>query len=365
MARALLGAHQAMTAPTPSQAFRKPPIARQLQTVAFGCVGSAAFLWLGIPGGAISGAMVAVTVMTVFGLAHRVEGPLRVAAMIASGVTIGAAVNPETLRGVATYPLSLAIMSLSIAATTVAGTAFLMLAAGWSKSTAFLASSPGAFAYILAVSPAVGGDVPRIVVVQMFRVLVLMAVLPILVVEFGPPIHAGPAPVLDPYWLVAVMLALGAVAGLAMEKFKLAGGIFFGAMIVSAVFHGTGLAPGRVPAPVALFGQVLIGSWTGSRFVGFDWSRLPGIIGAAAGSIGVGLVTSAAFAFAASALLGVSFGAAMVGFAPGALEAMTMLAFALGFDALYVGVHHLARFLLLNIAMPVIVQTWLMPKKQK
>jgi uncharacterized membrane protein AbrB (regulator of aidB expression) len=54
----------------------------------------------------------------------------------------------------------------------------------------------------------------------------------------------------------------------------------------------------------------------------------------------------------------------MVGFAPGALEAMTMLAFALGFDALYVGVHHLARFLMLNIAMPVIVQTWLMPKKE-
>ena len=364
MACALLGARKVMATPTPSQAFRKPPILRQLQTVAFGCVGSAAFLWLGIPGGAISGAMVAVALLTVFGLAHRIEGGLRVAAMIASGVTIGAAVNPETLRGVVTYPASLLIMSVSIAATTLAGMAFLMFVAGWSKSTAFLASSPGAFAYILAVSPAVGGDVPRIVVVQMFRVLVLMAVLPILVVEFGPPIVSGPPPVLDPYWLVGVMLALGAAGGLLMERFKLAGGIFFGAMIVSAVFHGTGIAPGRAPAPVALFGQVLIGCWTGSRFVGFDWTRLPGILGAAAGSIGVGLATSAAFAFLASSLLGVSFGAAMVGFAPGALEAMTMLAFALGFDALYVGVHHLARFLLLNIAMPVIVQTWLMPKKE-
>ena len=363
MARALLGAHHTMTSPTPSQAFRKPPVARQLQTVAFGCVGSAGFLWLGIPGGAISGAMVAVTLMTVFGLAHRIEGGLRVAAMIASGVTIGAAVNPETLRGIVTYPLSLLFMSASIVATTIAGTAFLIFIAGWSKSTAFLASSPGAFAYILAVSPSVGGDVPRIVVVQMFRVLVLMAVLPILVVEFGPPIVSGPPQVLDPYWLVGVMLALGALVGLAMEKFKIAGGIFFGAMIVSAVFHGAGVAPGRVPAPVALFGQILIGSWTGSRFVGFDWSRLPGILGAAVGSIGAGLATSAAFAFATTALLGIPFGAAMVAFAPGALEAMTMLAFALGFDALYVGVHHLARFLLLNITMPIIVQTWLMPKK--
>ncbi len=168
MARALLGASQVMTAPTPSQAFRKPPIVRQLQTVAFGCAGSAAFLWLGIPGGAISGAMVAVTLMTVFGLAHRIEGVLRIAAMIASGVTIGAAVNPETLRGVVTYPVSLLIMSVSIAATTLAGMAVLMFAAGWSKSTAFLASSPGAFAYIIAVSPSVGGDVPRIVSCRCF-----------------------------------------------------------------------------------------------------------------------------------------------------------------------------------------------------
>ena len=364
MARALLAPSQVMTAPTPSQAFRNPPLVRQLQTVAFGCVGSAGFLWLGIPGGAISGAMVAVTIMTVFGLAHRIEGRLRVAAMIASGVTLGAAVNPETLRGVATYPMSLLIMTCSIAATTAAGTLFLIVVAGWSKSTAFLASSPGAFAYILAVSPSVGGDVPRIVVVQMFRVLVLMAVLPVLVVEFGPPIHAGPPAVIDPLWLVAIMLAIGGVVGLGMEKLKVAGGIFFGAMMVSAFFHGTGIAPGRVPTPIALFGQVLIGSWTGSRFVGFDWTRLPGILGAAVGSIGVGLATSAAFAFAASVLLGVSFGSAMVGFAPGALEAMTMLAFALGFDPLYVGVHHLARFMLLNITMPVIVQTWLKPKKK-
>ncbi len=352
-----------MATPTPSQAFRKPPIHRQIFTIACGSVGSAGFLWLGVPGGAISGAMVVVTLMTVFGLASRIEGPLRLAAMIASGVTLGAAVNPETLRGVITYPVSLLIMTASVIATTAVGTLFLVFAAGWSRSTAFLASSPGAFAYILAVAPSVGGDVPRIVVVQMFRVLILMAVLPILVVEFGPPIAATPPAALDPLWLVGVMLALGALAGFGLERLKVAGGVFFGAMLVSAVFHGTGVAPGRVPQPIALFGQVLIGAWTGSRFVGFDWRRLPSILGAATGSIGLGLATSAAFAALATWLLGVSFGAAMVGFAPGALEAMTMLAFALGFDPLYVAVHHLSRFMLLNASMPVIVQTWLKPKR--
>ncbi|MDB5569979.1 MAG: hypothetical protein JWN93_1162 [Hyphomicrobiales bacterium] len=349
--------------PTPSQAFLKPPVYRQLVTIAVGSLGSALFLYLGVPGGAISGAMVVVTLLTVFGLGVRIEGALRTAAMIASGVTLGAAVTPETLRGVVAYPLSLAIMTLGVVATTGLCSLFLVTVAGWSRSTALLASSPGAFAYILAVAPKLKADVPRIVVAQMSRVLVLMVVLPLLVVESG--VSGGappPPPPLDPLWLVATMLALGGLAGLAMERFRVAGGVFFGAMLVSAAFHGTGYAPGRLPMPFALFGQILIGCWTGSRFVGFDWTRMPSLAGAALGSIAISIASSAGFAWIAASLLGLPFGAAMVAFAPGALEAMTMLAFAIGFDPLYVGVHHLARFMMLNLSMPFVVRFWLQPK---
>ena len=76
MARALLAHPKVMKTPTPSQAFRNPPVARQLQTVAFGCVGSAGFLWLGIPGGAISGAMAGPSMLS------KAAGPLAVAAGI-------------------------------------------------------------------------------------------------------------------------------------------------------------------------------------------------------------------------------------------------------------------------------------------
>jgi membrane AbrB-like protein len=351
--------------PTPSEAFRKPPILRQLATIAVGCVGSAGFLWIGVPGGAISGAMVAVTLMTVFGLGARIEGPLRIAAMIASGVTLGAAVTPETLRGIVTYPLSLVIMALSVVVTTLAGTLFLVWGAGWKRSTALLASSPGAFAYILAVAPSLRADVPRIVVVQMSRVLILMAVLPLLVVEVAAPAVTPPLKPTDSLWLVVLMLALGGLGGFVFERFKIAGGVFFGAMVVSSVFHGVGFAEGRLPTPVALFGQVLIGCWTGSRFVGFDWRRMPALAGVALGSIFIGILTATAFAFLASVVANVGFGAAMVAFAPGALEAMTMLAFAIGFDPLYVGVHHLARFMMLNMAMPFIVKFWLQDLKKE
>jgi len=42
-----------------------------------------------------------------------------------------------------------------------------------------------------------------------------------------------------------------------------------------------------------------------------------------------------------------------------------MLAFAIGFDPLYVGVHHLARFMLLNMTMPLVVRYWLEPQIKK
>lgn len=346
-----------------TQAFRNPPLYRQLMTVTAGAAGSALFLWLGVPGGGISGAMAVVTLMTVFGLASRVEGPIRVVAMVASGVTLGAAVTPETLRGIATYPGSLAIMALGVAATMVVGTLFLRML-GWSRATALLAVSPGAFAYIISVAPRVKADVPRIVVVQMFRVLVLMAILPMLVVETAGPIAlTGPAPLEDPLWLVAAMLALGALGGWVFHRLKIAGGVFFGAMLVSALFHGTGYAPGRLPWEIAFLGQALIGAWTGSRFVGFDWRRLPGIAGAAFASIGISIAVCALFAWVATIAVGAPFGGAVIAFAPGALEAMTMLAFAIGFDPLYVGVHHLARFMLLNMTMPAIVRFWLEERK--
>ncbi len=67
------------------------------------------------------------------------------------------------------------------------------------------------------------------------------------------------------------------------------------------------------------------------------------------------MVIAFAFAWPAAWLGGVPYATAMAAFAPGGLEAMAMLAFAMGLDPLYVGAHHLARFIVLGLAMPFIV----------
>ena len=39
-------------------------------------------------------------------------------------------------------------------------------------------------------------------------------------------------------------------------------------------------------------------------------------------------------------------------YAPGAIEAMTIIAFALHLDPVFVGVHHLARFTFMSLVLP-------------
>jgi uncharacterized membrane protein AbrB (regulator of aidB expression) len=74
------------------------------------------------------------------------------------------------------------------------------------------------------------------------------------------------------------------------------------------------------------------------------------------------MLVAFAFAWPAAWLAGVPYASAMAAFAPGGLEAMAMLAFAMGLDPLYVGAHHLARFMLLGLSMPFVVG-WIKPEK--
>ena len=50
------------------------------------------------------------------------------------------------------------------------------------------------------------------------------------------------------------------------------------------------------------------------------------------------------------------FPEALAAFAPGGLEAMTMMAFALGLDPLFVGAHHIARFFIIGATLPFVAR---------
>ena len=100
---------------------------------------------------------------------------------------------------------------------------------------------------------------------------------------------------------------------------------------------------------------MLIGLFIAERFRNVQRSTLRQALVAALGSFGVGMVVAVLFAGAAAWLAGVSFANGLVAFAPGGLEAMTVLALILGLDPLYVGIHHLVRFLGIGLVLPFLI----------
>lgn len=329
---------------------------RQIETLAAAGLGGA-LVWLaGVPGAWLSGAMMATAFLTMAGRGAAVTGVLRHAALALAGMAIGAGVTPQMLDTFAHYPASLALMAVSLAATTAGSTLFILAVSNWSRATALFASVPGALSYVLATAPDAGADVARVAVTQLVRIFVLIALIPI---AFGGAAGAsGGAPVgpIDsPAWILGI-LALGVPLGLVLERVGLSAGMLFGTMLVAGVLHGGGYAPGRLPDVVQIVGQVLIGAWSGSRFAQLDFALLRSALAPSFGSLAIGSGLSLAFAALTSFALGLPIAETALAFAPGGLEAMTLLAFTLGLDPLYVGSHHLARFIALSLAMPIVVR---------
>jgi membrane AbrB-like protein len=258
--------------------------------------------------------------------------------------------TPATLHSLARYPLSLGVLALAISVMTAASYATLLRADGFSRPTAFYSAVPGALSYVFLVASRSDADLARIAVVQVFRIFVLMALVP-LVARVG--VGATTANFAsDPLTVTAALLALGALGGMGLERAGVANGQLYAGILVSLAAHGTGLAPGRLAPGLQIVAQTLVGAWVGSRFIGFDWGLLRRLLAAAAASFLAAFAVAATFALASTLLTGASFADALAAFAPGGLEAMTMMAFALGLDPLFVGAHHIARFLFISVTLP-------------
>jgi uncharacterized membrane protein AbrB (regulator of aidB expression) len=70
-----------------------------------------------------------------------------------------------------------------------------------------------------------------------------------------------------------------------------------------------------------------------------------------------------AFAVATATLLSLNTGDVIIAYAPGALEAMMILALALHFDPAFVGAHHLFRFMLVLVSIPIVIP-WIARKPE-
>lgn len=330
------------------------PGAALLLTVAAGVLGGALFAWAGLPAAWLAGSMVAVAAAALVDLPVAMPAPFRNAAFVLIGVSMGAGVTPETIDQLRAWPLSLVLLAASVVATLVAGTLYLERVHRWDPVTARFASIPGALSSVLVLAATSTADLSRVALAQSIRLFTLVALMPSLLAALGGGGAAPPAPTDTASTAVesVVTLACSAAAAGALAALRVPGGVLLGAMIASAALHGSGLIEGRLPQGVLIVGFVATGAVIGVRFRGTRLAALVATLPGALGSVLLALVLSAAFAGLGVAVLGLPFGQVWLAYAPGGIEAMAIMAFALHLDAAFVGAHHVLRILGLSLLSP-------------
>jgi uncharacterized membrane protein AbrB (regulator of aidB expression) len=191
----------------------------------------------------MSDAMIGVTAFAATGLAKPFLAPLRDFVIVLAGVSMGSGASPHALSALTHYPISLAMMTLALAAMTGSSYAVLVRSPGYSRQTALFAAVPGALSYVFVAAQGTGADMPRVAVAQVFRIFVLMAIVPLMAGRLGPA-----APLIVPHDPALVTLTLVASAfavAYRLSRLKLNGALFYAAIGVSVLAHGSGLAPGR------------------------------------------------------------------------------------------------------------------------
>lgn len=337
---------------------------RTAETLLIATVGGTVFTLIGFPAGLISGSLLSVAAAGLIGRPVMVPGPLTLVISVLVGISIGAVATPETLQGFAAFPISIAVLLVATLVMTVATTSYLHLVHGWPWQSALFGASPGALAQVMILAHEYRADLRAIAIVQVMRVVILTIGIPAGLAWFGltatgaflPKSSTG----IPPLWELSVLVGVSTAAAIGLRWINFPGGLLFGAMLASAVLHGTGFIEAVLPWWVAAAAVIGIGAVTGSRFANTDPMTLLRYLGAALGSFAVAIAICSAFVVALTAFVPLRIADVVVAFAPGAQDTMMVLALALHLDPIFIGVHHLARYLLVSLSVPILGK-WMGP----
>src|SRR6516165_327705 len=328
-----------------------------VETLAIALAGGLTFTYLGLPAGLVSGSVLAVAIAALLGRPMRLPLPLARICYVIVGILLGAVVTPETLRGITTWPVSIVCLMLCSLALMLATSSYLRVVHGWDSLSALMGASPGAMAQVIALSSELGADLRAVAIVQTVRVLLIVIGLPNALALFGFMVPAvavarGEADMA----VLGQMILLVAVSvsfAVAFLYLRFPGGLMFGALTGSALLHGSGFIQAVLPWWIGSGAVVTLGGLVGSRFANTSARMLFGYLGAAFGSFAVSMVVATFFVLIVARLFSFPIANIVIAFAPGAQDTMMVLALALHLDPVYVGAHHLARFLVVTFAIAV------------
>ena len=328
---------------------------RVIRSLAVGAIGGSLAFMIGVPAPWLAGSLVA-TIIAVYSN-QNLELPdwLRTLAFILLGIQTGTAVNADTLYRAAQWPLSIVCMGITVGLIVWACMFYYERLREWDRATAFFASLPGALSMVILLASSSGADMRRVTISQSVRLFFLIAALPVVIVFISPATDVVTAtPVAASVFEIIVLVLASVVTGLLFERLRVPAGLILGSALASAALGLGGVIHGGAPDSILVPANIILGVMIALRFKGISLPELRTVLGDGFAGFAVAMVIAVAGALFTSYVAGLPLALTLLAFAPGGLEAMTIMAFALNLDPAYVAAHQVARYIGLVLFMPAV-----------
>ena len=326
-----------------------------IRALAVGTAGGALCFAIDVPAPWLAGSLVA-TIIAIYS-DQKLDLPtvLQTVAFILLGIQTGTAVNADTLARAAQWPLSIVCLGVTVALIVWACMFYYERFRNWNRPTALFASLPGALSIVILLASTSGADMRRVTISQCVRLFFLIAALPAVIVFISPPpVVTSSTAAMASIQEIIILVGASAVAGLLFAWLKVPAGLILGAALMSAALGLTGIVRGGAPDSILIPANVILGVMIGLRFKGISWPELRMALGDGFAGFVIAMVIAVVGAVVTSMVADLPLALTLLAFAPGGLEAMTIMAFALNLDPAYVAAHQVARYIGLVLLMPAV-----------
>ena len=325
---------------------------RFLTAFAIGILGGLAALLIGAPLPWLLGSVVSVGLVAMFTQAQPdVPRNMRMWFVPVIGVSIGAAFTPAILSDFWRWWPSLLALIVFIPA--VHMMCFRALRrGGLDGPTAYWGSVPGGLIESVMLGEEAGADVAILTMLQFLRLILCIMVIPLgFTIATGHAVGSASGQVIGGEvtltvfdWLVLALC--GVVGFLGGRRIGMPAAVLTGPLFLSGAAHLAGVVHGAPPRWLIDVTQLVVGVSLGCRFSGLA----PRLVGTAFRLAAVNLALTLSLAGVAALVLpplvGESWEAVILAFAPGGIAEMSLVALSLEVSILYVTAHHVARIVI-------------------
>jgi membrane AbrB-like protein len=342
--------------------------------LAIGTLGATVARGVGLPGGAVVGALLAVGAVQVAwprtGIrTNPSQKRLGRIGRLALGTVVGAAFSAQVLA-----PLKAAVLPMVIVVTILAGVGFfnawiLFRFGRATPETAILGGVPGGLPAMAGLSSAMRADSTVVAAIHVARLTSIVLIVPNVVRLLLPASPAGLAPETITgaveavsFWHSVLTLVVGMLAGLLVARLGFPSGELVGPILVVGTANVLGAGLGPLSDNVRQVAMILLGTAVGSEISKESLRGLRAVALPAAASVAMLVGTGLLLGWGLHLVAPIDLATAMMGCSPGGASTMAAVAGDLGADMRIVAALQLVRQLVVLLLVPVVAQAVLAGK---